>query len=156
MAFGIVYKITDDGHVDYNHYVCTVKREIIPHAFELSTLVFFVAPMSLISVLYVLIALQLRRSKIVRRGSLAQSVELKVNPKLLSQYNTNFYFHCIKKGSWTERNNFTLDIWVFFLINSFWRAVCNHVDKIFRLKIFHFSLEKNYLIFYTYNINVCF
>lgn len=80
MAFGIVYHRTSDGVIeDENYSICAVKREIIPHAFELSTLVFFVAPMSLISVLYILIALQLRRSRIVRRGSLSQSVELKVN-----------------------------------------------------------------------------
>lgn len=48
---------------------------LIPHAFEISTVVFFVAPMSLITVLYVLIGLQLHKSTV--RPSRCNSLKLK-------------------------------------------------------------------------------
>lgn len=73
MSVGIVYEMVD-GRIPYeDHYVCLVKRVVIPHAFEISTFVFFVAPMTLITVLYVLIGLQLRRSSIIARGGAAGS-----------------------------------------------------------------------------------
>ncbi|XP_015519786.2 cholecystokinin receptor type A-like isoform X1 [Neodiprion lecontei] len=79
MSVGIVYETFDDGRIPYeDHYVCVVKRVVIPHAFEISTFVFFVAPMTLITVLYVLIGLQLRRSSVIARGGAAgSSVSLK-------------------------------------------------------------------------------
>ncbi|XP_015839433.1 neuromedin-U receptor 2-like isoform X1 [Tribolium castaneum] len=86
MAFGLVYERLPDGRVVEEHCVCTVKRFVIPHAFEISTFVFFVAPMSLITVLYVLIGLQLHRSTV--RPSRGNSVKLKhrvykqINPSI--------------------------------------------------------------------------
>lgn len=79
MSVGIVYETLKDGRIPYeDHYVCVVKRVVIPHAFEISTFVFFVAPMTLITVLYVLIGLQLRRSSVIARGGAAgSSVSLK-------------------------------------------------------------------------------
>lgn len=41
---------------------CTVVSQYFQHAFEISTFLFFVGPMTLITALYVLIALQLRKS----------------------------------------------------------------------------------------------
>ncbi|XP_013774352.1 pyrokinin-1 receptor-like [Limulus polyphemus] len=54
--FGIVvlFDISD-------YAVCTVKRPL-KHAFGISTLIFFIFPMSIILILYVLIAIQLQRS----------------------------------------------------------------------------------------------
>lgn len=46
---------------------CGVKRVIIEHSFELSTFLFFMAPMSLITVLYILIGLKLRSSSLMPR-----------------------------------------------------------------------------------------
>lgn len=63
MAFGVVCR-RSRGVVIEDQCVCVLKRSVIPHAFEISTLVFFVAPMSLITVLYVLIGLQLHRSTV--------------------------------------------------------------------------------------------
>ncbi|XP_024943453.1 pyrokinin-1 receptor isoform X2 [Cephus cinctus] len=79
MSFGIVYETSADGRIPYeDHYVCIVKRVVIPHAFEISTFLFFVAPMTLITVLYVLIALQLRRSSVIGGEATAStSVSLK-------------------------------------------------------------------------------
>lgn len=48
---------------------CEVKHVIIEHSFELSTFVFFIGPMSLITVLYVLIGLKLRTSSLMPRAS---------------------------------------------------------------------------------------
>ncbi|KAJ8978005.1 hypothetical protein NQ317_004550 [Molorchus minor] len=46
---------------------CLVVDTVIDHAFEVSTFVFFVAPMTLITVLYVLIGLRLKASRMVKR-----------------------------------------------------------------------------------------
>ena len=75
LQFGVLYEELPDGRVlDDEHTVCAVKRIVIPHSFEVSSIVFFVAPMTLISVLYALIGLQLRRSSLRRGGG---SVRLK-------------------------------------------------------------------------------
>jgi hypothetical protein len=75
LQFGVVYEQLPDGRVlDAEHAVCAVKRVVIPHSFEVSSFVFFVAPMTLISVLYALIGLQLRRSSLRGGGG---SVRLK-------------------------------------------------------------------------------
>jgi hypothetical protein len=69
LQFGIVYEQLPDGRELADHSVCAIKRVVIPHSFEVSSLVFFVAPMTLISVLYALIGLQLRRSSLRGGGS---------------------------------------------------------------------------------------
>ncbi|PBC34776.1 Neuropeptides capa receptor [Apis cerana cerana] len=48
--------------------MCTVKRILLQHSFELSTFLFFVVPMSLITVLYALIGLKLRKSNMMKRS----------------------------------------------------------------------------------------
>lgn len=49
-----------------------VKNVLVEHAFEVSSFLFFVGPMTLICVLYVLIGIKLRKSKLLqgvkRRG----------------------------------------------------------------------------------------
>lgn len=55
MAFGVVDE-------DSDHSSCVLKRVVIAHAFEISTFLLFIAPMFLITVLYMLIGFQLRRS----------------------------------------------------------------------------------------------
>lgn len=57
------FGVTNVGGLD----ACGVKRVIIEHSFELSTFLFFLAPMSLITVLYVLIGLKLRTSSLMPR-----------------------------------------------------------------------------------------
>ncbi|KAL6437093.1 hypothetical protein ACFW04_005000 [Cataglyphis niger] len=60
------------GVVQHSHHpdmvMCTVKRIIIDHSFELSTFVFFVLPMCLITFLYALIGLKLRKSNMTVPG----------------------------------------------------------------------------------------
>ncbi|XP_022919694.2 pyrokinin-1 receptor-like [Onthophagus taurus] len=77
ISFGIVYEEDSFQRRREDHYVCSVKRIIVPHAFEISTFVFFVFPMSVITALYVLIGLQLYRSTTVRPSIRSNSVKLK-------------------------------------------------------------------------------
>jgi len=64
IQFGIVY-------VDYNNTDildsarCSLRWTLIEHAFEISTILLFVLPMTIITVLYVLIAIKLRRSSLL-------------------------------------------------------------------------------------------
>lgn len=72
LQFGVV---TDQHNIDN----CVPKRVIIEHSFELSTVLFFLTPMTLITILYILIGLKLRTSGIIKheRGtSLHQRVHV--------------------------------------------------------------------------------
>lgn len=65
LSFGIFYERDENGIMtNEDHYVCTIKQLVIPHIFEISTFVFFIAPLCLITVLYILIGLQLHRSTV--------------------------------------------------------------------------------------------
>ncbi|XP_037030255.1 pyrokinin-1 receptor-like isoform X2 [Bradysia coprophila] len=50
----------------YGGQSCTVKNVLVEHAFEVSSFLFFVGPMTLICVLYVLIGIKLRKSKLLQ------------------------------------------------------------------------------------------
>ncbi|XP_011161787.2 pyrokinin-1 receptor isoform X1 [Solenopsis invicta] len=63
LQFGVV---RHNKHPDM--VMCTIKRTIINHSFELSTFLFFVIPMCLITFLYVLIGLKLRKSNMTVPG----------------------------------------------------------------------------------------
>ncbi|XP_078032483.1 pyrokinin-1 receptor [Augochlora pura] len=63
LQFGVVQLDQDPTMVS-----CTMKKVIVQHSFELSTFLFFVVPMSLITVLYVLIGLKLRKSNMMKRS----------------------------------------------------------------------------------------
>ncbi|KAG5670529.1 hypothetical protein PVAND_000787 [Polypedilum vanderplanki] len=54
---------------DFNQTWCTIVQErvLIQHSFELATIFFFFAPMTLISVLYMLIGMKLRSSTLIKR-----------------------------------------------------------------------------------------
>jgi hypothetical protein len=65
-------------HYDDIYRICVPKQDY-NHLFVVSTFLLFVIPMSIITILYVLIGLQLRKSKIVQRGAVnGSSVRLKV------------------------------------------------------------------------------
>lgn len=79
LQFGVV---TDQHNVDH----CVPKRVIIEHSFELSTVLIFLTPMTLITILYILIGLKLRTSGIIKHEhgtSLQQRVH--VNPACRQQ-----------------------------------------------------------------------
>lgn len=79
IQFGVLQRKVEDGT---DVMLCTVTTEQGQHAFEISTLVFFVAPMTLITVLYALIGLKLRRSRLLnanRRPSVGSSSAEKGN-----------------------------------------------------------------------------
>jgi len=63
LQFGVV---RHSRHPDM--VMCTVKRIIVSHSFELSTFLFFVIPMFLITFLYILIGLKLRKSNMMIPG----------------------------------------------------------------------------------------
>ncbi|XP_067144513.1 pyrokinin-1 receptor-like isoform X1 [Centruroides vittatus] len=62
---GIIYSELNDKPI-LESARCNIKRTF-SHSFEISTFVFFILPMTVISVLYVLIALELRRTSVVSR-----------------------------------------------------------------------------------------
>ncbi|KAJ8939691.1 hypothetical protein NQ318_011738 [Aromia moschata] len=59
IQFGIEVYVSDGKQSSS----CTVVKHFFEHAFEISTFVFFVGPMTLITILYVLIWIQLRKSR---------------------------------------------------------------------------------------------
>lgn len=79
LQFGVV----ENGGVEQ----CTVKRIIIDHLFELSTFLFFLAPMSLITILYVLIGLKLRMSSLMPRTN-GVTIQRRPNVSSFRQQNT--------------------------------------------------------------------
>ena len=64
LQFGLV------KHADNTNIVlCTLKFTLYRHSFEIATLLFFVIPMILITVLYVMIGLKLRQSNMMKRDN---------------------------------------------------------------------------------------
>ncbi|XP_062552102.1 5-hydroxytryptamine receptor-like [Armigeres subalbatus] len=64
--------------IDEQFSMCTVRRDQQRHVFTISTVIVFVIPMCVLTILYVLIGLQLRRSKVMKRGTaLGSSIRLK-------------------------------------------------------------------------------
>lgn len=67
IQFGIVYVdyAGNDTAPVLDSARCSLRWTLIEHAFEISTILFFVLPMTIITVLYVLIAIKLRRSSLL-------------------------------------------------------------------------------------------
>lgn len=61
IPYGVQYS-RDQNEVEIGS-ICTITKPFMEYAFELSTFVFFVAPMTLITVLYVCISVKLRHSR---------------------------------------------------------------------------------------------
>jgi hypothetical protein len=70
MQFGVVGANEEEAH-------CTVTTQLA-HAFEVSTFLFFVTPMTLISILYALIGFRLRRSAVMKRSTSSQDSQYSV------------------------------------------------------------------------------
>lgn len=70
IQFGVIYEVKDGIQTSE----CTVVTELIQHAFEISTFLFFVGPMTLITVLYVIIAIKLRKSRLLAQTLKRESV----------------------------------------------------------------------------------
>ncbi|KAJ9592157.1 hypothetical protein L9F63_001273, partial [Diploptera punctata] len=87
IQFGMLDHLEDDGTMVV---LCTVTKKLVQHAFEISTLVFFVGPMTLITVLYALIGLKLRRSRLLpaaKRASIGSTTE-RGNDRTCNKSNT--------------------------------------------------------------------
>lgn len=68
LQFGLAYKKTTEGHQLWQTAQCTVIVNF-PHAFEVSTFLFFCLPTGVILVLYALIGIRLRQSSGNQRAS---------------------------------------------------------------------------------------
>lgn len=68
VQFGIVYLTDNNGNDIKESRSCGILRPI-SHVFEVSTFLFFFAPMTIITVLYALIGLAVRRSALSRQSS---------------------------------------------------------------------------------------
>ncbi|XP_064476469.1 pyrokinin-1 receptor-like [Ornithodoros turicata] len=79
VQFGVVY-LQFRGVVLLESAECRVK-EPLKHAFELSTFLFFLLPMGVILVLYVCIALQLKRSNALSKRAMEHKCPVVVNGK---------------------------------------------------------------------------
>lgn len=66
LQFGLDFARDESGEEIENTAQCTLKRPI-QRSFEISTVIFFVLPMTIILVLYLLIGIQLRRSESLSR-----------------------------------------------------------------------------------------
>ncbi|KAK9302921.1 hypothetical protein QLX08_005193 [Tetragonisca angustula] len=64
IQFGVIYEYSN-GSAILDSARCAMKWTLIEHAFEISTMLFFVLPMTIIIVLYILIAVKLRRSRLL-------------------------------------------------------------------------------------------
>uniref|UniRef100_A0A182JBU8 G-protein coupled receptors family 1 profile domain-containing protein n=1 Tax=Anopheles atroparvus TaxID=41427 RepID=A0A182JBU8_ANOAO len=75
VAFGLATpQALQFGIVETNtSRLCTIKDQHFVHAFEVSSFLFFVGPMTLIAVLYVLIGIKLRKSKLLQGVKRASS-----------------------------------------------------------------------------------
>ncbi|KOC69923.1 Neuropeptides capa receptor [Habropoda laboriosa] len=65
VQFRVVYDYNKNGTVNLDSAHCSMKWTLIEHSFEISTMLFFVVPMTIITVLYILIAIKLRRSRLL-------------------------------------------------------------------------------------------
>lgn len=75
--------------------VCGLKNNFIPHSFEISMLLFFVTPMSVITVLYVLIGMKLYKPNIAssdkRKPILISTTNRDVNHQLIVHRDPSSY-----------------------------------------------------------------
>ncbi|XP_049821529.1 pyrokinin-1 receptor-like isoform X2 [Aethina tumida] len=76
LQFGIV-KGADDCEM------CMIVNQLFNHLFEVSTFLFFVAPMSLITVLYILIGARLKSSRMMKKRSANARIQSKSSRKVL-------------------------------------------------------------------------
>lgn len=79
-----------------------VNDKVIDHAFEISTLLFFVAPMTIIIILYVLIGSKLHSSRIIERRMVSSSIRNQNNSsrnvvKMLGKSNVLFLGYLLHK-----------------------------------------------------------
>ncbi|XP_049279954.1 pyrokinin-1 receptor-like [Anopheles funestus] len=95
IAFSLAIPQALSMQIDTQFRMCTVRHEQTKHLFFISTVVVFVCPMSVITILYMLIWLQLRRSKVVRCGTFrSSSVRLKHSIFKRDSQRTIVTLHC--------------------------------------------------------------
>lgn len=106
---------------------CMVRETIIEHAFEVSTFVFFIAPMTLITVLYILIGLKLKSSRTMKkRISTNARVQSKSSRKVIKMLGKSNVF--LKFLTFNIKSDIIFLIWIFHKISpKSWCAVKNYL-----------------------------
>jgi len=71
IQFGVIYQLDADGRPIADSALCTIRPDMmhLQYFFEASSVVFFIIPMVVISVLYTLIACSIRRSALNRASA---------------------------------------------------------------------------------------
>lgn len=64
IQFGIRYEKFPNGTINENTAICSAVSEL-DHAFEISSVFIFIIPMTVITVLYILIGIKLRKSRLL-------------------------------------------------------------------------------------------
>ncbi|XP_076390131.1 pyrokinin-1 receptor isoform X2 [Megachile rotundata] len=73
IQFGVTYDHSKNGSAIMDSARCSIKWVLIAHAFEISTILFFAVPMTIITVLYILIAIKLRRSRLLTASTVKRN-----------------------------------------------------------------------------------
>ena len=102
-------------HIFFSLFTLKVKNILVEHAFEVSSFLFFVGPMTLICVLYVLIGIKLRKSKLlqgVKRRGLEFGRGITGQTRVIRMLGINWHFT-------TNKINIILDLYLLcFCISS--------------------------------------
>lgn len=107
MSMGIFYETFNNKMTNEEHYVCTKTSNNIPHAFVISTCVFFVAPMTLITILYILIGLQLHKSTVGPSRGASVKLKHRVYKPMVAYTNTSTQAVLVVKGDEPENVQLT-------------------------------------------------
>lgn len=95
MQLGLVYGRDDRGFVIEELSVCGIKNNFIPHSFEISMLLFFVTPMTIITVLYIFIGMKLYKPNITasdkRKPILISTTNGEINHQLVVHPDSSSY-----------------------------------------------------------------
>ncbi|XP_066602014.1 pyrokinin-1 receptor-like isoform X2 [Prorops nasuta] len=79
IQFGVIYDYHRNGTIILESARCSMKGNLIDHAFEISTMLFFVLPMTVITVLYILIAIKLRKSRTLTTAAKRNHLPVNLN-----------------------------------------------------------------------------
>ncbi|CAD6208821.1 GSCOCG00003628001-RA-CDS [Cotesia congregata] len=70
LPLALQYGVIEATHISPDMVICTLKNPYLQHSFELATLLFFIIPMILITILYSMIGLKLRKSRMMKKRNI--------------------------------------------------------------------------------------
>lgn len=82
--------VTDPNNVETSWCSIVPEREFIANSFVIATVLFFFTPMTLITVLYMLIGMKLRQSTLIKRenGNVVRNNNLQLNVQSITSQST--------------------------------------------------------------------